>query len=101
MSTVSQKKRNMSSPDMIMIHLTGGKAPIIRKTKNYVGSTVDPHFIIAIFFLPSEMRGCGFPRNYDIHDNLRQLGCCFVTASQRSRREATRSRCEAERNTAK
>ena len=50
----------MSNPDMIMIHLTGGKAPIIRKTKNYVGSTVDPHFITAIFFFPAKCEGVGF-----------------------------------------
>ena len=54
------KKRNMSNPDMIMIHLTGGKAPIIRKTKNYVGSTVDPHFITAIFFFSAKCEGVGF-----------------------------------------
>ena len=52
MSMVLQK-RNISSPDMIMIHFTGGKGCIIQKTKNYVGSAVDLHFVTA-FVLSSQ-----------------------------------------------
>ena len=56
----SVAKKNMSGPDMIMIHFTGGKACITKKTKNYVGSAVDLQFITAIFVFSAKCEGVGF-----------------------------------------
>ena len=68
------KKKNMSGPDMIMIHFTGGKACITKKTKNYVGSAVDLQSITAFFFVLSATPIGSLPLSVDYFGFLQPNG---------------------------
>ena len=53
-------KLAISSPAMIMLRFTGGKASIIQKPKNYIGSAIDNHYVTAFFVYSAKCEGVGF-----------------------------------------